>query len=314
MPKENYVGPMIRFNITRWRRLLPSIAMTLSACGLNACTGSAVLNALTPKGGYSVERDVAYGQDPRQRLDLYVPDGAAADAPLLVFFYGGNWESGSKELYGFVGQAFASRGYVTAIPDYRLYPQVRYPAFLDDAAAAVAWIHAQQPGRSLYLAGHSAGAYLAMMLNLDQQWLRSQGQEPCALVVATVGLAGPYDFLPLRDATLEQIFGPGPASPDSQPINHVTAGAAPTLLVTGSADQTVGPYNSRRLAERLESTGVPVELRVYDGIGHVGIVAALGAPLRFVAPTLDDADAFMRRAATMPARTCAPAPADRSTS
>ena len=147
------------------------------------------------------------------------------------------------------------------------------------------------------------------MLNLDPRWLAAHGEDPCTLVVATVGLAGPYDFLPLRDATLEQVFGPGPASPTSQPINHVAAGAAPTLLATGGADQTVGPYNSRRLAERLEAAGVPVELRVYDGIGHVGIVAALGAPLRFVAPTLDDADAFMRRAGTMPRRACAPAPA-----
>ena len=147
-----------------------------------------------------------------------------------------------------------------------------------------------------------------MMLTLDSSWLAAHGEDPCTLVVATVGLAGPYDFLPLRDATLEQIFGPGPASPTSQPINHVAAGAAPTLLATGGADQTVGPYNSRRLAERLETAGVPVELRVYDGIGHVGIVAALGAPLRFVAPTLDDADAFMRRAGTMPRRACALAP------
>ena len=115
-------GAMIQSSITRWRRLLPSLAMGLSACGLNACTGSAVLNALTPKSGYTVERDLAYGRDPRQRLDLYLPDDAGADTPLLVFFYGGNWESGSKELYGFVGQAFASRGYVTAIPDYRALP------------------------------------------------------------------------------------------------------------------------------------------------------------------------------------------------
>ena len=157
MSKATYVRPMIQSSITRWRRLLPSLAMGLSACGLNACTGSAVLNALTPKSGYTVERDLAYGQDLRQRLDLYVPDDAGADAPLLVFFYGGNWESGSKELYGFVGQAFASRGYVTAIPDYRLYPRsaTGVPGRCRGGSSVAARPAA---GATLYLAGHSAGA------------------------------------------------------------------------------------------------------------------------------------------------------------
>ena len=121
---------------SKWR-LLPAMA---AACGLTACSGTAFLNALTPGSGYTVERDLAYGDDPRQRLDLYLPDGSSAETPLLVFFYGGNWESGAKADYAFVGQAFASRGYVTAIPDYRLYPQVRYPGFVQDGAAAIAWL------------------------------------------------------------------------------------------------------------------------------------------------------------------------------
>lgn len=285
-------------DISAWRRHGRAIAVAMTACWLTACSGTTALNALTPTSGYTVERDLAYGADPRQRLDLYVPDGAGADAPLLVFFYGGNWESGTKAEYAFVGQALASRGYVTAIPDYRLYPQVRYPAFVQDGAVAVTWLELHRPGsggRPMFLVGHSAGAYIAAMLTLDRRWLTEAGATACPPVTAAVGLAGPYDFLPLHDATLEAIFGPGPAGPDTQPVQHVTPGAPPMLLATGSDDRTVRPANSQALAQRLQAAGVPAELRVYDGVGHVAIVAALAAPLRFVAPTLDDADGFLRK-------------------
>lgn len=286
------------------RRIAATLALLFLASGLAGCSGAAVLDALTPSDGYKVQHDLAYGPDPRQVLDLYAPEDAAADAPLLVFFYGGNWESGDKATYRFVGQAFTARGYVTAIPDYRLYPQVRYPLFLEDAAAAVAWLHAQQPARRIYLAGHSAGAYLAVMLSLDPRWLGAHDQTPCQLIAATVGLAGPYDFLPLHDATLEQIFGPGPASPQSQPINHVTPETPPLLLATGEDDHTVYPGNSERLTTALLAAGAPVELRLYPGVAHVGLVAALAAPLRFVAPILDDADAFLRHPPTVADRRC----------
>jgi acetyl esterase/lipase len=284
-----------------------AVTVALAMAPLAACSGTAVINALTPTSGYMVERDIAYGSDPRQRLDLYVPAGAGADAPLLVLFYGGNWQTGEKADYAFVGQAFASRGYVTAIPDYRLYPEVRYPAFVADGAAAVAWLDARRAGnghRPLFLVGHSAGAYIAAMLALDPRWLAASGAMRCPPVTAAVGLAGPYDFLPLHDATLEAIFGPGPAAPDSQPIQHVGPGPPPMLLATGDDDHTVRPANSRALALRLEAVGAPAELRVYAGVGHVGIVAALAAPLRFLAPALDDADRFLRQAALGAASPC----------
>ena len=290
-----------------------AVAAALAAAPLAACSGTAVVNALTPQSGYSVERDLAYGAGPRQRLDLYVPEGAGPDAPLLVFFYGGNWERGAKADYAFVGQAFASRGYVTAIPDYRLYPQVRYPAFLADGAAAVRWLAAHrtdQGPQPLFLAGHSAGAYIAAMLTLDRRWLADAGATDCPAVTAGVGLAGPYDFLPLDDATLEAIFGPGPAGPDSQPIAYAAPGAPPMLLATGSDDRVVRPANSRTLARRLQAAGVPAELIEYDGVGHVAIVAALAAPLRFVAPTLDDVDGFLQLVAKGTPRCAAVVPAE----
>jgi acetyl esterase/lipase len=277
------------------RRLGGALAVALVASPLAGCSGTAVVNALTPKNGYSLQQDLSYGAGPRRRLDLYVPDGVGTDAPVLVFFYGGNWQNGSKDLYRFVGQAFASRGYITAIPDYRVYPEARYPDFVADGAAAVAWLRSHPAtgnGRKVFLTGHSAGAYIAAMLALDRQWLGDAG---CGPVAAAAGLAGPYDFLPLQDPTLIEIFGPGPASPQSQPIHHVAAGDPPMLLATGTDDSTVRPRNSIVLGERLQAVGVEAQVIEYPGLGHVGIVAALAAPLRFLAPVLDDVDQFLRR-------------------
>jgi acetyl esterase/lipase len=294
------------------RPACPSLAARLlcallAAASLAGCSASGIVAALTPDEGYRVERDIPYGADPRQRLDLYTPDPVRPDAPLVVFFYGGRWQSGSKDLYAFVGQAFASRGYVVGIPDYRLFPQVRWRGFLEDGAAAVARaaerVADQAAGprgdgpRRVALAGHSAGAYIAAMLALDGRRLAAAGLDPC-LVAAGIGLAGPYDFLPLDDADLREIFGPGEAGPDTQPISHADPGDPPMLLLTGAEDGTVRPGNADRLAARLRAAGARAEARAYDGIGHLGILASLAAPFRFLAPALDDADAFLRSAGT----------------
>lgn len=229
--------------------------------------------------------------------------------PTIVFFYGGDWQSGLKEDYLFVGEAFASKGYVTVIPDYRLYPEVRYPAFLEDGAAAVAWVRANtgrlevQDG-PIYLVGHSAGAYIAAMLTLDPRWLSQSGDSVCDTVAATVGLAGPYDFLPLTDAALKDIFGPKESRARTQPINHVDGSAPPMLLTSGRDDTTVRPGNTGRLAERIRRAGGTVGVRYYDDIGHVALVASLAEPLRVLAPTLDDVDRFLRRYPHAGGRSC----------
>jgi hypothetical protein len=151
--------------IDRLKRV-PVLALGLVA---SACSPLLVFNAVMPKdGGVRVAaRDIPYGADHRQQLDVYVPSGpTAGPRPIIVFFYGGSWNSGVKNGYGFVGRALAARGFVVAIPDYRLVPQVRFPAFLEDGAAAVRWMrgHAAQYGGDpdrVVLAGHSAGAYNA---------------------------------------------------------------------------------------------------------------------------------------------------------
>jgi acetyl esterase/lipase len=279
------------------KRLLPLLLPILAV--LPACSASSFINVLVPDDGYRVAGGIPYGEGPRRTLDVYVPDGADGSTPMLVFFYGGGWESGEKENYRFVGQAFASRGYVTAIPDYRIYPKVRFPDFLKDASATVAWavLHGAEYGAArgpVYLVGHSAGAHIAAMLTLDRQWLGDEGLSPCGAIGATVGLAGPYDFLPLKSAVLMEIFGPEATRPQSQPINFVTGTEPPMLLITGDADTTVQPRNTDNLAAKIRERGGVAETRHYDGIGHVPLVGALAAPLRGLAPVLDDTDAFLR--------------------
>lgn len=265
---------------------------------LSACSPAAIINGLVPRGGYQVEKDLPYGPDERQRLDVYRPTGPGTRRPVVVFFYGGNWESGDKAMYLFAGEALASKGFIAVVADYRVYPQVRFPAFLEDAARAVAWTsaHASELGgdpRRLYLMGHSAGAHIAAMLTLDYRWLEAEGLDPRRAVAGTVGLAGPYDFLPLRSATLKTIFGPEAQWPETQPINYVRGDAPPMLLVTGTGDTTVGPHNSENLAARIRREGGRVSERYYKGVGHAPLVGALAWPLRFTAPVLADAVQFM---------------------
>ena len=241
------------------------------------------LNLLVPRSGYHIVRDLPYGGNPRQKLDLYVPDGAAANRPVILFFYGGSWDSGSKDCYLAFGQAVASKGIVVAIADYRLYPQVRYPAFLQDSAHAFAYVHAHvaayggDPDR-IFVAGHSAGAYNAVMLAADPEYLRAAGADP-AWIRGVIGIAGPYDFLPLEDKNLVTIFG-GADRPETQPIQYIDGKRPPMLLVAGTADTTVLPRNTLRLAAKLRSYGSPVEVKTYPGVGHIGIILSLAPGFR----------------------------------
>lgn len=258
-----------------------------------ACSPARLLNAVIPTSGLERITDVAYGPGERQRLDIYIPKERADPAPVVVFFYGGNWQGGEKENYLFAAQALASLGVIAVVPDYRVYPAVRYPAFLEDSAAAVRWVarnigaHGGDPA-ALFLAGHSAGAYNAAMLALDRgRWL------PEIPVRGWIGLAGPYDFLPLTDPALIEIFG-GPMVRSTQPIVYAGPGDPPALLLHGDGDRTVRPANSTRLAEALRQAGVPVEVELFDGIGHVGLVASLAGPLRFRTPALERIGAFLK--------------------
>ena len=101
-----------------------------------------LFNTLTPKdsGSRLVARDVAYGPAARHKLDIYAPRNCEKPVPVVFFVYGGSWMDGDRHNYGFAGRALAALGYVTVIADYRLVPEVEYPGFLEDGAAAFAWV------------------------------------------------------------------------------------------------------------------------------------------------------------------------------
>lgn len=265
----------------------------------SACSPLKMFDSIVPKdGGVRLAvRDAAFGPDPRQRLDVYVPKAVSGGPrPIIVFFYGGSWNSGTKSGYSFVGRALASRGFVVAIPDYRLVPQVRYPTFLEDNAAAVRWVrgHAREFGGDadkLVLAGHSAGAYDAAMLALDPRFLGTDRKA----VRGLIGLAGPYDFLPFDGPVVQRTFGGAGDPAATQPVHYVQPGDPPAFLATGDKDETVRPANSDSLAARLQAVGTEVERKRYPGVGHAGLVTAIARPLRGRAPVLDDMVNFANR-------------------
>lgn len=286
----------------------------LLGLALGGCSGAEVLNALATGSGVAVTRDIAYAPETGQRLDLYVPERPDAGAPVLVFFHGGGWESGAPGDYRFLGLALARRGVTTVVAGTRLYPAVRYPAFLEDAALAVRWAQdrlAQDKlggGGRVFLMGHSAGAHIAAMLALDPRWLGAVGLRPERDLAGMIGLSGPYDFLPLRSPTLRAIFGPPETLPATQPIRHVSAAAPPMFLATGCADRVVDPGNTARLAAAQRAAGGAVATRAYPRIGHALTIGAFAGPLRFTAPVLEETLAFLRNpGAAAGTATCPPA-------
>lgn len=245
--------------------------------------------------------DQPYGNGPRQTLDIWVPENAQASGrlPVIVFFYGGGWDSGERENYGFAGRALAQKGFVVVIPDYRLVPKAHWPDFLEDSAKAVAWTHqyigglAGDPDR-IALMGHSAGAYNAVMLALDPTWLRGARSDP-SIIRGVAGLAGPYDFLPMeKGGSADKAMGKVRPAEKTQPIAYARGDAPPLWLATGDEDTTVRPRNSQNLAAAIEKAGGSAALRIYPDMGHTGIVMALAGPFRSKGPVLDEATDFLR--------------------
>ncbi len=267
---------------------------------VSACRPVSVLNAIIPSAGMVLKRDVAYGAHARQRLDIYQPrDLTTAPLPVVLFFYGGSWDSGSKQDYLFVAEALTSQGFMVVIADYRLYPEVKFPQLMQDPASAVFWLkqhiadYQGDPAR-LFLMGHSAGAHLAMMLSLNASYLAQVGLQTTA-IAGTVGLAGPYDFLPLTSARLRAIFAPPEQVWTSQPIHFAHGQHPPLLLMAGLKDHTVWPRNTINLAQAVEASGGNVTLKTYAGYDHVDMVAKLARPFRSRSPLLDDITVWMRQ-------------------
>lgn len=279
--------------------LMAMITGLLLVGALVACSPLKAINAVTSGNGSEKQLDIAYGNDPRDRLDIYRPRSQSGTAPVVVFFYGGSWNSGSRRDYAFVGEALAARGIVAVLADYRLYPQVRYPSFVEDSAQAVTWTlkeisaYGGDPKR-VFVMGHSAGAYNAAMVAIDPRWLAAQGSS-IAAVRGLIGLAGPYDFIPITNEAARPVFFYPDTPPESQPINHVTAAAPPALLIASHADKVVNAVrNTGGLSQRLRSVGVPVREMYFDNTSHASLIGAIAWPLRGIAPVLDTVVDFVQ--------------------
>jgi acetyl esterase/lipase len=269
---------------------------------LQACSPLGLINAVVPSSTHTLIEGLAYGPHERQRMDVYLPKPARAKAPMVVFFYGGSWTSGERADYKFVGEALASRGIVTVVADYRLSPEVRYPVFLEDSAEAVrlALSRTDEWGVSpdrVYLMGHSAGGYNAAMLALDARWLQGAGIDR-AQMAGWIGLAGPYDFLPIAIPEVQQAFN-WPGTPaDSQPLFHAqnrdAASPPRVLLLAARSDDVVNPKrNTLGLAQALQARGEKVDVTLFDGVGHATLIGSMATPLRGLAPVLERISQFV---------------------
>jgi acetyl esterase/lipase len=280
------------------RMALGGGAALLAGCTrLGALNG---VNAITPgdSGVEKIASDIAFGSDPRQALDVYAPE-TGNNLPVIVFFYGGSWSSGARGDYEFAARALAAQGFVVVVPDYRLVPQVRYPAFIEDGAGALAWTVANiaqyrgDPAR-IAVSGHSAGAYIAAMLALEPRWLAAHTLPPTS-IKALAALAGPFDFAPFKPGgAADQAFGAAPDIAATQPIFYARSDAPPLLLMTGDADETVLPRNATALAEKTTGLGGQAKVITYPGIGHIGIILALSKPFRGKAPVVADMTGFLK--------------------
>ncbi|MBC7956366.1 MAG: alpha/beta hydrolase [Cytophagales bacterium] len=281
-------------------RLARLAATVILSTALAAC--STGINLLKPSSTHVLTEGVSYGPLVRQKLDIYRPSTQppAGGWPVVVFFYGGSWNWGERSEYQFAGEALASRGVLTLVADYRLYPEVRYPVFLEDSAMAVAY-GLREAGKlggnpkRVFAMGHSAGAYNAAMLALDERWLKTAGQSPAALA-GWVGLAGPYDFLPISNPHAQPVFNHPNYPAGSQPLEYAHKGSPRAFLGAAKDDQLVNPQrNTVGMATRLQSNGVPVTLKLYDGVSHVTLVASMAWSLRWMSPVLDDVSSFVNR-------------------
>jgi acetyl esterase/lipase len=244
-------------------------------------------------------QDIAYAEGERGKLDVYAPEnGLEKKAPVLVFLYGGAWKQGVKEDYVFIGHAFAARGFVTVIPDYRLVPEVQYPAFLDDNAEAIKWVETNieryggDPDR-IYVLGHSAGAYNAVMLGMDPAYLRDAGvTKPLRGVAA---LSGPFAVYPFEVKELQDAFGNTDNPQMTQPINLPVEQSVPLFLGHGDIDLIVSVDNTRRMEKKFHDEGNSIDVKIYEGLGHMEAVMALSNVWRWRSTLRDDIVAFFER-------------------
>lgn len=279
----------------------PTRRAALACLSLAACSPSlGTFDDFAPKDeGRLLQRGIAYGDDPRQALDVYAPETVAEPLPVIVFIHGGSWSSGSKDDHDFAARAFTSRDYIAVLPNYRLVPGVRFPSFIEDCARALRWTQDHIAGLGgdpsrIVLCGHSAGAYIAIMLALDAQYCADAGVD-VRRIKGAIGLAGPYAFYPFDVPSTVAAFGQAPDPDLTQPTHFARADAPPLFLGWGAADDIVGRQNIVGLERAMRARGGAVETRIYPDVDHADILLALSRPFRGRAPVLDDLVTFANR-------------------
>jgi acetyl esterase/lipase len=285
------------------RRSLVLIFVSILSSG---CSPRTAAEALFLGDQFTLTSDLVYGESDRNRLDVYRPRGARDPAPVVVFLYGGRWQSGSKEDYRLLGDALTKRGVAVVVPDYHLYPAAEFPDWVEDAALVVRWTldnirrFGGDPDR-IILVGHSAGAHTAVLLALDEGYLERAGASN--VIRGFVSLAGPVNTT-WTDDDVQALMGPQAGWPSTYPVNHIDGTEPPILLLHGSGDETVSPENSVSLAARIRDRGGCARAVLYPSVGHIEIVVALAIPWLRIAPVLDHVAAFVDDpiASTCPAR------------
>lgn len=273
----------------------------LSLVSLGGC-GATMLNAMTSGSG-SRATNVVFDDATGLKLDVYTPDNAR-NAPVVIFYFGSRWQSGSRDEFEFVGNALASQGIVAVLPSYRFYPQVKYPGFVQDSAKAVAWVHRAignyggDPNRIVVM-GYSAGAYNAAMLALDDEFMKGVGGSRDWLR-GMIGLAGPYDFLPLTQPDLRDLFGPPEQFDRTQPVVWADGRNPPLLLVHGENDNNIFVSNTRSLAQRVKNSGGPVTTLIYPELSHEMIIECFSSTYRNRADVLNNVVDFVRKVTAGP--------------
>lgn len=272
-----------------------------SALIIAGCTqvGVGVANLPAHFGDMEIKTNIAYGLEDWQKLDLYIPTKAKTDKlPVIVFFYGGRWTDGSKDMYPFVGKAFADKGYIVAIADYSKYPNVKFPAFVEDGAKAIAWTHSNIGNyngdpTNIFVSGHSSGAHIGGLVTADERYLKAENKTT-SIIRAFAGLAGPYDFVPQAE-DLKNMFGPPENYPEMTVTTFIEGGEPPMLLLWGAKDDAVWERNIKLLSEKIESKNGAVETKIYPELDHVGILASFTWFLRSKAPVLNDVTEFFNK-------------------
>lgn len=274
------------------RHRLIVFLLLLTGLAITACSPVQLLNTITPSGSYSLAKDIPYGEHDRLKLDVYKPDTPNAGAPVLIYVHGGSWSDGNKNLYKFLGENLAANGYEVVIPNYRLFPGIKFPDPVTDTAQMAAWTARQYPNRKIVLMGHSAGGYNVLMAGLVPKYLEEAGVDRCGRIAGIISLAGPTGIIPLKEEPYITIF-PDRFTGKDAPLNNTGDPAPPLFLLHGADDTTVYPQNQKKLAKLVNERGGKAEIIVYPKVDHTKIIQVLSRYFDGDAPVKNDVLRFL---------------------